>query len=176
MHWGIRRFQPYPDGHRGGKVVGQAARRKKKKGSGLLDPTIKQGKGKDNISPAEKATRETRNAADNSASALRKIGKSKTDINRAKGNPELEKKIKSMSDQELSQAIRRIELERRYRDLNTTTIKNGYEKAADILDVAGDVAGIAVAAASIATLMKPSVHKARHTAKLAKGVRMLYRK
>ena len=31
MHWGIRRYQPYPAGHTGGKEVGQAARVKKKK-------------------------------------------------------------------------------------------------------------------------------------------------
>lgn len=31
MHWGIRRYQPYPAGHTGGKEVGQAARAKKKK-------------------------------------------------------------------------------------------------------------------------------------------------
>lgn len=26
MHWGIRRYQPYPKGHKGGKEVGQAAK------------------------------------------------------------------------------------------------------------------------------------------------------
>ena len=26
MKWGIRRFQPYPKGHTGGKEVGEAAR------------------------------------------------------------------------------------------------------------------------------------------------------
>lgn len=31
MHWGIRRYQPYPAGHTGGKEVGQAAKIKKKK-------------------------------------------------------------------------------------------------------------------------------------------------
>ena len=31
MHWGIRRFQPYPEGHKGGKEIGQAARPKKRK-------------------------------------------------------------------------------------------------------------------------------------------------
>ena len=31
MHWGIRRFQPYPEGHKGGKEVGQAAKPRKRK-------------------------------------------------------------------------------------------------------------------------------------------------
>lgn len=30
MHWGIRRYQPYPKGHKGGKEIGKAERRKKK--------------------------------------------------------------------------------------------------------------------------------------------------
>ena len=29
MHWGIRRFQPYPAGHKGGQEVGEAARSEK---------------------------------------------------------------------------------------------------------------------------------------------------
>lgn len=27
MHWGIRRFQPYPEGHKGGKEIGEAKKR-----------------------------------------------------------------------------------------------------------------------------------------------------
>lgn len=30
MHWGIRRFQPYPNGHTGGKYVGEQTRREAK--------------------------------------------------------------------------------------------------------------------------------------------------
>lgn len=31
MHWGIRRYEPYPSGHKGGKEVGEAAKAKKRK-------------------------------------------------------------------------------------------------------------------------------------------------
>lgn len=31
MKWGVRRYQPYPKGHTGGKEVGEAARKKKSK-------------------------------------------------------------------------------------------------------------------------------------------------
>lgn len=33
MHWGIRRYEPYPSGHKGGKEVGEAAKAKKRKAS-----------------------------------------------------------------------------------------------------------------------------------------------
>lgn len=33
MHWGIRRYEPYPSGHKGGKEVGEAAKSKKRKAS-----------------------------------------------------------------------------------------------------------------------------------------------
>lgn len=33
MHWGIRRYEPYPSGHKGGKEVGEAAKVKKRKAS-----------------------------------------------------------------------------------------------------------------------------------------------
>lgn len=31
MHWGIRRYQPYPKGHKGGKYVGKATKAYQKK-------------------------------------------------------------------------------------------------------------------------------------------------
>lgn len=34
MHWGIRRYQPYPSGHVGGKEVGEAARLKAERRAG----------------------------------------------------------------------------------------------------------------------------------------------
>lgn len=33
MHWGIRRYEPYPSGHKGGKEVGEAAKAKRRKAS-----------------------------------------------------------------------------------------------------------------------------------------------
>lgn len=36
MHWGIRRYQPYPKGHKGGKEIGEAARTTKTLRSGDL--------------------------------------------------------------------------------------------------------------------------------------------
>ena len=38
MKWGVRRYQPYPKGHSGGKEVGEAA--KKKKVSSMSDEEL----------------------------------------------------------------------------------------------------------------------------------------
>lgn len=39
MHWGIRRYQPYPKGHKGGKEVGEAAKSGKRSRTTKNKPT-----------------------------------------------------------------------------------------------------------------------------------------
>ena len=65
MKWGIRRYQPYGRGYtridgKRGKETGQA-KRKSKDSSAWFDQSIKSGKDKPNISPAEKVAKETKN-------------------------------------------------------------------------------------------------------------------
>lgn len=40
MHWGIRRFQPYPKGHKGGKEVGEAGKSKREKKKNKVERKI----------------------------------------------------------------------------------------------------------------------------------------
>ena len=44
-------------------------------------------------------------------------------------------------------------MERRYNDLTKESVRNGYEKAADVLDVVGDIAGTAASVATVAAIV-----------------------
>ena len=53
MHWGIRRYEPYPSGHKGGKEVGEAAKiskSKSKKTSSSNQNTVSEGSSANKIS------------------------------------------------------------------------------------------------------------------------------
>ena len=69
----------------------------------------------------------------------------------------LEKGIKAgnaagkISDAELQRRVNRINLERQYNSLTQPEVKSGWDKASEILDVAGDVIMLGV---GIATLYK----------------------
>lgn len=81
--WGVRRYQPYPKGHKGGKEIGEAAKNKK----------------------------------------------------------ELEvKKVKSMSDEELSNAISRLQMEKRYLELSGSSISQGRSFTENLLLKVGTTA------------------------------------
>lgn len=43
MKWGIRRYQPYPKGHKGGKEIGEAARKNSSKGKNIAKSAAKFG-------------------------------------------------------------------------------------------------------------------------------------
>lgn len=94
MKWGIRRYQPYPKGHSGGREIGEA----KKK---IIHPK-----------------REKKNSA-------------------KEGN----KGIKELTDDELKNRISRLELEKRYKDLEKNSeqakSKKGKEFVMDVLEKSG---------------------------------------
>lgn len=67
MHWGIRRYQPYPKGHKGGKEIGEAAKQKniaEKLANNHYDNRINKKKSKeqtDLLMPTYKNLRDARN-------------------------------------------------------------------------------------------------------------------
>lgn len=98
MKWGVRRYQPYPKGHSGGKEVGEAIKKKKFFYS--------------NKEKKLKSSSKTEN-----------------------------KSVKELTDDELKNRISRLELEKRYKDLEKSSeqakSKKGKEFVMDVLEKSG---------------------------------------
>lgn len=159
MRWGVRRFQN-PDGsltsagkkrydNGGDYGIGKQSSGKKKKfdASKAFEPSIKGGKDKPNISPAEKVSREAGNIVSNAS----KILESGSAI--AKASKRKPSKVDNMSDQELRDAINRLNLERTYKSLTEQDTSSGRAYTKEILDIVGSVVGIAGSAASIISII-----------------------
>lgn len=152
MKWGVRRYQPYSVRGRisgkGGKEVGEA---KQKSGSRidrdkLFAQTVKGGKDKPPVSPAEKMISETGKIAEKSGHLITTAQKAKS---LKKG-----RESKTLSDDELKKRIARLELEKRYEDLSDADISRGRITAGEVLDSVGDVLAIAGSVATIAAMYK----------------------
>lgn len=175
--WGVRRFQPYPKGHKGGKEIGKAARVKQKaaaigmtgvmldsqrkfgkkstqskpdKNKAYFERTVKQGKDKPTISPAEKIANDTNKATQEAISAANKI------LNAAESRKPKKNRAASLSDDELRKRINRLQMERTYNSLTSEEKSSGYEKAMLALSVIGSVTGIAATATGIVATVKNS--------------------
>lgn len=133
--------------------TGNTPNSRKNRAGALFSKTVKQGKGKDNISPAEGIAKNaksgidsTKVAVDNAISLRNRINKKKT----AK-NIDLSKK----SDKEMRDYINRVNLERQYLDAITPKSKSeGLEYVSDIIGVVGGIAGIATSAVIITSMVK----------------------
>lgn len=110
-----------------------------------LTRNVKVGKDKPKKSKAEvlvgdtsKSTQDITNNISRILSTIRKYDKKEND-----------QKI-TLSDKELSDAIRRLELEKRYSSLTTVQKRDGYEKAMDALSLIGSTTAIAASSVAIA--------------------------
>lgn len=137
MKWGERRFQ---------KKDGSLTPAGKKRYSEAMDKafsqTIKGGKDKPNISPAEKVTKESGRILDETTKIL------DTAARRKKVDTQ------SLTDQELRDRVNRMNLERQYSMLKQEQVSTGLSYTKDILNVIGSVVGIAGSAAAIASTIK----------------------
>lgn len=101
MKWGIRRYQPYPAGHSGGKEIGEAKRK------GGVETSKKRGKKnpsgyeKQKYNP-DRLSKKRRRAVVNSGSAKQVL-----------------KNKHSLTTQDLDDAIKRIEKEKRLSEINS---------------------------------------------------------
>ena len=186
MHWGVRRYQNYDgtriatggapvtrasaklknayrksvSGGQGGKATGTArvaATANPGGKSGLFERSIKKGKGKENSSPAEEISKSVRDAS-RDAKPLVDIAE-KHDPKTKAAREDLSKQAQKMSDKELRDQINRIRMEREYVDLKSSDINTGYDKAREILEIAGDVASIAVSIATLIAIVSKLKHE-----------------
>ena len=167
MKWGVRRYQPYPKGHVGGKEVGEAARKKKKRASSMSDEELtaevkrmnleKQYNklSKENSKPSLRIEK-TKKVVDATSGLVNQAKNiSREAINSSRKKEKLD--LSSMTDKELRDKINRYNLEKQYNDLfgkEYVTVSKGQLFASNILDVAGSILGIGGSALAIALAIK----------------------
>ena len=114
---------------------------------GAFERTVKQGKDKPTVSPAEKVANDLDKSSRESISAATKII-NYADSKRGSGN-----RAKGMSNEELEAAIKRLRLERDYNSLTKPEVNAGAEKAKLALSVIGTITSIgATTIGAIATV------------------------
>lgn len=113
----------------------------------LFEPSIKGGKDKPNVSPAEKMLSETGKITDNAG----KIGKT---VNKAIYKNKDFDHTKTLSDDELRKRINRLNLEKQYEQLMFEDYNRGHVTADDILQTCGSVVQVGVSVATMVTLAK----------------------
>lgn len=164
MKWGIRRYQPYPDGQKGGKEVGDARKVKKRKKSSVevsddekqaavkkynLDKAYQKTLGPDKL----ESTRKALNSSSELVNQARRMNRESMERQTHTERMDLSK----MTDKELRDRINRENLELQYNRLfgeQKSTVSKGQQYLAQTLDVAGDVLAIAGSAVTIAMLIK----------------------
>ena len=122
----------------------------------LTTPSVKQGKGREDISPAEDITKKAKRVAE-SGERIAEFGE-KHDKSVQQKNEEARQKqmnkAKKMSDKELRDSINRIKMEREYTSLTTKETESGWTKAKEILSVSKEVLEITgVVVGIIASIM-----------------------
>lgn len=177
MKWGVRRYRN-PDGSltdagkkryydeqghmtdAGRKWADKEVRRasrsidranKKKNNKKLWERNVKQGKDKPNTSAVEYIARNGKTITDETIKTGKTIA---TEVENARKRRTFKNNAEGKSDQELRDRINRIRLEREYNSLTNDDTSRGYEVAMNVLNVAGSVASVALAAVGIAATIK----------------------
>lgn len=154
MKWGVRRYQN-EDGslttagkkHYSAKEAdGKASR--KEWADRFTSPTIKGGKDKPNISPAEKTAKELGKVVDESDRVLDAADR----IRRRHKSSDSD--ISKMSDDEIRKRINRMNLERQYSDLTYGDTNKGFETVKDVLSIVGSTVAIVGGVVTIYSTLK----------------------
>ena len=160
MKWGIRRYQPYPVGHKGGKEVGAARKVKQRKNNttDISDAEKQEAVKKYNLDKAYQKTL----GPDKLESTRKAINSSSELVNQAKrmNRESMERQthvermdLSKMTDKELRDRINRENLELQYNRLfgeQKSTVSKGQRNLQRTLEVAGGVLVITSSAIQIA--------------------------
>lgn len=163
MRWGVRRSEEQLRRARGEipsdkkqKSSEERAQERARQKEEFFSPTIKVGKDKANISPAQKTFKEAQNISDraNSISSRRNEKKArKAQAERAKA---LEESISNMSDAELKRLVERMRLEDSYTNMvnnRQQAVSTGKSRTENILGTIGDIVAIGSSVMTIATML-----------------------
>jgi len=151
MKWGVRRYE-----NRDGTLTSLGKKRydkelhylRKNHGKGKIPPEQAARDPNSWVKTDRENTKqvlnESRNAATNSSSAIRKIG----NYRRSKAASQMD--LSNMTNKELQDAITRMNLEKQYRSLSTENIATGADYVSDVVSIAGDVLAVGASAIGIA--------------------------
>ena len=124
------------------------------KAAGDMNKIYKLSKGDNN--PYSKVAGQGIDIVDRSSRLAKKID---TAISSNRNSKNALKKLEDMSDSDLVKTVERMDLERQYSELKNSNIRKGKVRIDDILDIAGDVVGIAASSVAIAVGIKKLMNK-----------------
>lgn len=137
MHWGIRRFQPYPKGHKGGKEVGEAAKAGKSRGSKQTNSGTSQGdydyrKDPDVVNHYKKENEAIEKYNESMIRELRKSGVSQQEIDREKKHArEFAENIRVRNNEPKDTFSKNTELKELEENLYNRLRKNGTRESSN---------------------------------------------
>ena len=126
MKWGVRRFQPYPVGHRGGKEVGAAKK-------------VKQGSRSSDSGDKKKGSKANNNKDAYRPKPKKLSNEEKERIVRSGSVEEIKKHSNQLNNNELRDALTRIELEKKLNQLDRSTTMTGKDYVDKTIKAIGDV-------------------------------------
>lgn len=129
MKWGVRRYQPYPKGHHGGKEVGAA--KKVKQGSRSSGSSKKKKGAKSNN---KKELYRPKPAAPKQLSA-----EEKTNLIRSGNLKEIQKYSNQLTNNEIGDAMRRVQLNKQLSEMSEPSKKTGKDRVDSLVKTIGDL-------------------------------------
>ena len=146
MHWGIRRFQPYPSGHKGGQEVGEAARSEKGPRIGHMIRSVRNSQRLLNEREYHMTKKDLKTKLDTGEIGTESYKSQKKEA-KEKFKAQRKEKINITSDEELKETYNRLSKEVREK-VPYQNVKRGFHIANKILTAYG-AASVGVQGASM---------------------------